>query len=162
MTLLTHLCAGEDDIVTPLCAGEDGTVTPLCAGEDDTATHLCAGEDDTATHLCAGEDDIVTHLCAGEDGTVTPLCAGNDDIVTHLCAVVAEPRFLSVGEHLPQCHPKHPGVAGMGELAHLKTLGGTPGHTATGENIHVTIGSRQIQFVINWVRTQYWYTKWDI
>lgn len=45
----------------------------------------------------------------------------------HLTAIEADPGLLAIGEHFPQRHPEHPGVAGMGEGACLQALGGTPG-----------------------------------
>ena len=45
----------------------------------------------------------------------------------HLTAIKANPGLLAIGEHLPQCYPKHPGVTGMGEGACLQALRGTPG-----------------------------------
>lgn len=45
----------------------------------------------------------------------------------HLAAIEANPGLLTIREHLPQRHPKHPGVASMGEGARLQALRGTPG-----------------------------------
>ena len=45
----------------------------------------------------------------------------------HLTPIKAHPRLLSMGEHLPQRHPKHPGIRRMRETARLQRLGGAPG-----------------------------------
>lgn len=45
----------------------------------------------------------------------------------HLTAVETNPGLLAIGEHLPQCDPKHPGITGMGEGTCLQALRSTPG-----------------------------------
>jgi hypothetical protein len=49
------------------------------------------------------------------------------NLMQDLTAIEANPGLLAIGEHLPQCDPKHPGVAGMGESPCLQALRGTPG-----------------------------------
>lgn len=45
----------------------------------------------------------------------------------HLAPIKAQPRLLSVGEHLPQSDPEHPGIRRMGESTRLQRLRSTPG-----------------------------------
>lgn len=65
----------------------------------------------------------------GEQGRITPTCPMGTIPLTlpHLAAIKANPGLLAIGEHLPQCDPKHPGVTGMGESPCLQALRGTPG-----------------------------------
>lgn len=44
----------------------------------------------------------------------------------HLTPIKAQPRFLSMREHLPQSDSKHPRVGGMGEGSSLQALWGAP------------------------------------
>lgn len=48
-------------------------------------------------------------------------------IFMHLTPIKAHPRLLPMGEHLPQCHPKHPGIRRMRESTRLQRLWSTPG-----------------------------------
>lgn len=48
-------------------------------------------------------------------------------ISTHLAPIKAQPRLLSVAEHLPQSDPKHPGIRRVRESTRLQRLWSTPG-----------------------------------